>query len=108
VLEGRAPEEELAAGIKLLPQGGVMKQFMAVDPLMVPKSDGKDENIFISKSYDATSHFETVSKDALGPPLPISAPTLPRESHLNLPATDLYARYAGETLTLVNNTPPDQ
>ena len=28
-----------------------------------PKSDGKSDQIFISKSYDATSHFETVCSD---------------------------------------------
>ena len=88
-----------------------MKQFMAVDPLMVPKSDGKDENIFISKSYDATSHFETVSKDALGPPpIIIHARPPPRKplKPTAVRATDLYARFAGVTLTLVNNTPPNQ
>jgi Rab GDP dissociation inhibitor len=26
-------------------------------------SDGKKDNIFISKSYDATSHFETTTDD---------------------------------------------
>ena len=49
---------------------------------MAPLSDGAEEKIFISKSYDATSHFETVSLDAL----------------------DLYKRYAGEDLVLVDNT----
>ena len=49
---------------------------------MAPTSDGAEEKIFVSKSYDATTHFETVSKDAL----------------------DLYRRYAGEPLTLVDNT----
>eukprot|EP01052_Picozoa_sp_SAG31_P007016 SAG31_NODE_330_length_17593_cov_4.817891_11_plen_53_part_00 len=51
---------------------------------MAPTADGTEEKIYISKSCDPTSHFETVSKDAL----------------------DLYRRYAGETLTLVNNTEP--
>ena len=84
-LEGQPPDAELAMGLKLLPPGAIVKQFIAVDPLMAPTSDGKDEKIFISKSYDATSHFETVSLDAL----------------------NLYERYAGEALTLVDNTPPE-
>jgi Rab GDP dissociation inhibitor len=32
-------------------------------PLYEPLEDGKSDNIFISKSYDATSHFETTTDD---------------------------------------------
>lgn len=32
-------------------------------PLYEPIDDGKADNIFISKSYDATSHFETTTDD---------------------------------------------
>lgn len=32
-------------------------------PLYAPKASGKEDNIFISKSYDATSHFETTTDD---------------------------------------------
>jgi Rab GDP dissociation inhibitor len=32
-------------------------------PLYQPLEDGKKDNIFISKSYDATSHFETTTDD---------------------------------------------
>ena len=80
LLEGGAPDAELSAGLKLLPPR--VKQFMAVDPYFEPKDDGKEENIFISNSYDATSHFETVSKDCL----------------------NLYERYSGEAITLVDNS----
>lgn len=41
---------------KLLTQGPPI-------PLYEPKSDGRADNIFISKSYDATSHFETTTDD---------------------------------------------
>lgn len=30
-----------------------------------PKDDGKESQIFISQSFDATSHFETTCKDVL-------------------------------------------
>lgn len=30
-------------------------------PLYEPLDDGKKDNVFISKSYDATSHFETTT-----------------------------------------------
>jgi Rab GDP dissociation inhibitor len=32
-------------------------------PLYEPIDDGRGDNIFISKSYDATSHFETTTDD---------------------------------------------
>ena len=59
-----------------------VKQFIAVDPYFEPTSDGKDEQIFISNSYDATSHFQTVSNDCL----------------------NLYERYSGSPITLVDNS----
>lgn len=31
--------------------------------MFTPTSSGKEDNIFITKSYDATSHFETVVDD---------------------------------------------
>jgi Rab GDP dissociation inhibitor len=37
-------------------------RFISVTPLYTPISDGAD-NIFITRSYDATSHFETVVED---------------------------------------------
>ncbi len=38
-------------------------RFVSVSTLYTPTSDGKADNIFITKSYDATSHFETVTED---------------------------------------------
>lgn len=34
-------------------------------PLYEPLEDGKNDNVFISKSYDATSHFETTTGEFL-------------------------------------------
>ena len=31
--------------------------------MFTPTSDGKSDNIFVTRSYDATSHFETVVDD---------------------------------------------
>ena len=31
--------------------------------MYTPTADGKQDNIFITKSYDATTHFETVAED---------------------------------------------
>lgn len=36
---------------------------MRLHPLSTPSDDGSKSNLFITKSYDATSHFETVVDD---------------------------------------------
>ena len=36
---------------------------MDITPLYTPTSSGENDNIFITRSYDATSHFETVVED---------------------------------------------
>lgn len=38
-------------------------RFVSVSSLYEPTSDGKADNIFVTRSYDATSHFETVVED---------------------------------------------
>ncbi|CAJ2513805.1 Uu.00g019240.m01.CDS01 [Anthostomella pinea] len=66
---------ELQPGLDRL--GRIEEQFMGAPiPLYEPITDGKKENIFISKSYDATSHFETTTDDV----------------------KDIYARCTGEEL----------
>ncbi|KAI0387509.1 rab GDP-dissociation inhibitor [Hypomontagnella monticulosa] len=66
---------ELQPGLDRL--GQIEEQFMGAPiPLYEPLEDGTKDNIFISKSYDATSHFETTTDDV----------------------RDIYARAAGEEL----------
>jgi Rab GDP dissociation inhibitor len=38
-------------------------RFVHVSPMEIPLDDGKQDNVYISRSYDATSHFETVCDD---------------------------------------------
>lgn len=38
-------------------------RFISITPLYAPTADGTTDNVFITKSYDATSHFETVVED---------------------------------------------
>jgi len=53
---------ELAPGLERL--GRVEEKFMGPPiPLYAPKGDGRADNVFISKSYDAESHFETTTDD---------------------------------------------
>lgn len=53
---------ELQPGLDRL--GKIEEQFMGAPiPLYEPIDDGRADNVFVSKSYDATSHFETTTDD---------------------------------------------
>jgi Rab GDP dissociation inhibitor len=39
--------------------------FVSVSTCYDPVADGKDNNLWITSSYDATSHFESASEDIL-------------------------------------------
>jgi Rab GDP dissociation inhibitor len=68
---------ELQAGFDRL--GRIEEKFMGAPiPLYEPLEDGKTDSVFLSKSYDATSHFETTTDDI----------------------RDLYRRAAGEELVV--------
>lgn len=55
------PENELKPGLDLL--APFEKKFVSIKDVFHPIEDGKESQIFISKSYDATSHFETTCED---------------------------------------------
>ena len=50
-------------GVALL--GPVKQKFLQVSDVFEPCDDGDKSQLFISKTYDATSHFETACKDVL-------------------------------------------
>merc|ERR1712000_358750 len=53
---------ELQPGLERL--GKIEEQFMGPPiPLYAPKESGEKDNVFISRSYDASSHFETMTDD---------------------------------------------
>ena len=60
-------------------------RFVSVSPLYTPTATGETDNIFITRSYDATSHFETVVD----------------EVH------DVWKRVTGHDLVLKAREPPD-
>eukprot|EP01038_Epipyxis_sp_PR26KG_P004247 gene4247-6026_t len=62
-VETSNPIQELASGIALL--GKILERFDSVSDLLEPVSNGRDDNCFISKTYDATSHFESAANDLL-------------------------------------------
>lgn len=62
-VETDTPELEIKPGLDLL--GPILQKFVTVSPLYKPNDDGIDSQLFISESYDATSHFETTCLDVL-------------------------------------------
>ena len=77
-IETTNPEAEIQPALKLL--GPVKEMFISVKDVFEPLTDGKTDGLFITKSYDATSHFETSIDDVL----------------------ELYTRITGEKLDLTN------
>ncbi|GAB1522666.1 Rab proteins geranylgeranyltransferase component A [Rhizoctonia solani] len=61
IVETDRPEQEIQPGLSLL--GPIHEKFISVTQLYEPTSSGTEDNIFITRSYDATSHFETVVTD---------------------------------------------
>ena len=57
------PEAEIQPGLNLL--GPIKQKFLQVSDVFQPCDDGTSSQLFISKSYDATSHFETTCLDVL-------------------------------------------
>lgn len=60
-VETDSPEEELRPGTELL--GDIVESFLAVEELYEAGADGRADKCFVTKSYDATTHFETTVDD---------------------------------------------
>lgn len=80
-VETADPASELAAGLQLL--GKIDEKFVEVVDVHEPLESGQRDGCFISRGYDATSHFETEIEDVLdmylritGKVLDLSAETL--------------------------------
>ena len=57
------PVKEIQPALDLI--GEKKEMFVQVSDIHEPINDPIAENLYITKSYDATSHFETSSKDVL-------------------------------------------
>jgi Rab GDP dissociation inhibitor len=75
-VETNTPSKETEAGLALL--DGKITQFDNIVDTFVPVADGSKSRIFITNSYDATSHFEKTADEVLA----------------------MYKRITGETLDL--------
>jgi len=62
-VETNDPKKELAPGLALL--GNITETLYSIVDTYEPVADGTKDQVFISTSYDATSHFETTCQDVL-------------------------------------------
>jgi Rab GDP dissociation inhibitor len=79
-IESENPETDCAPGLKLL--GPILEKFVIISETYKPVADGTSDGVFISTSFDATSHFETTCDDVsdiyrrvTGKKLDLSLPT---------------------------------
>lgn len=61
IIETDTPHVELEPAFKLL--GERLDTLMGIAEMYEPENDGTSDGIYISKSYDATSHFESTTDD---------------------------------------------
>lgn len=80
-VETADPESELAPGLALL--GTIDQQFVEVTDVAEPGDSGQASRAFISRGYDATTHFESTVDDVL----------------------ELYTRVTGKVLDLDKENP---
>ena len=62
-VETENPLQEVQPGLAML--GKVLERFVSITDHCVPMMDGASDNVFVSKSYDASTHFESTSNDIL-------------------------------------------
>jgi Rab GDP dissociation inhibitor len=75
-VETANPLQEVAPGLGLL--GQIDDRFVSITDTYEPLADGTQDKVFLSKSYDATTHFETTVEDVM----------------------DMYRRITGKSLVL--------
>ena len=62
-VETDSPEQEIQPAINLL--GPILDMFVCVTTNYEPFEDGRQSNLWVTKSYDASTHFEIASDDIL-------------------------------------------
>lgn len=63
IVETDQPEAEIQPALNLL--GGILEMFVTVTQLYDPLENGMKSNLWITKSYDPSSHFEVASQEIL-------------------------------------------
>lgn len=62
-IETEHPENEIAPGLALL--APIAHKIISISDYVEPTDKGLESQVFISESYDATTHFETTCLDVL-------------------------------------------
>jgi Rab GDP dissociation inhibitor len=62
-VETAKPHDELIPGLRLL--GKIDKEFFYVNDTYAPSSNGNKDRVYISHSFDGTSHYETATDDIM-------------------------------------------
>merc|ERR1712151_1265369 len=57
------PENEIEPALKLL--GNIEEKFLNLSDMFVPVDDGTKDQLFVTESFDATSHFESATMEVL-------------------------------------------
>ncbi|XP_017305445.1 rab GDP dissociation inhibitor beta [Ictalurus punctatus] len=60
-VETSNPEKEVQPGLALLEP--IMEKFVSISNLIVPTDDGRRSQVFVSRSYDATTHYNMECED---------------------------------------------
>lgn len=84
-VETDKPKEEVEPGLALLPAEARITRFDNITDSVAPVEDGVRSRVFISTTYDASSHFEQATEEVL----------------------DMYARITGERLDLSKSVEVD-
>ncbi|AQZ12325.1 GDI1 (YER136W) [Zygosaccharomyces parabailii] len=61
IIETDKPHTELEPAFRLL--NPIEEKFMGIAELFEPKDDGSKDNVYLSRSYDSSSHFESMTDD---------------------------------------------
>jgi len=62
-VETNKEEQEIQPALELL--GTVLEMFVNISNVHSPTDNGSKDNLHVTSSYDATSHFESASEDVL-------------------------------------------
>merc|ERR1719197_1815574 len=63
VVETSNPEKEIEPALKLL--GPILEKFTSISEFREPTDDGTSDQVFVTTSYDPSSHFEDASTEVL-------------------------------------------
>jgi len=63
IVETDNPEKELNPAYALL--GKILEKFVDISEIRLPVDDGKQDQVYVSATYDPTSHFEDASNEVL-------------------------------------------